>query len=60
MISNPHAMLNRKMLCHRAPEARLSPIRDAENLVAIDMRINAQVQSQLTVELPGLDSFETM
>ena len=31
-----------------------------ENLVAIDLRINAQVQSQLTVELPGLDSFETM
>jgi GWxTD domain-containing protein len=68
LAANPRAMLSRKVL--ESTRSRIRFLTDRpkldyqqyatpENLVAIDLQITAKVQSQLTMEVPGLDSFET-
>jgi GWxTD domain-containing protein len=68
LAANPRAMLRRKVLestrsrirfATERPKLDYQQFRTPENLVAIDLQITAKVQSQLTIEVPGLDSFET-
>jgi len=68
LAPNPRAMLSRKLSEATRSRVRFDTERPKldyrqyatpENLVAIDLQIAAKAQTQLTVEAPGLDSFET-
>ncbi|MBY0503711.1 MAG: GWxTD domain-containing protein [Bryobacteraceae bacterium] len=68
LVASPRAMFNRKLV-----EATRSRVRFAEdrpkftyqqyatpeNLVAIDLQVSTKAQNRLTIEVPGVDLYET-
>jgi len=68
LVANPRAMLSRRVLestrsrlrfVTERPKLDYRQYATPENLVAVDLQVTAKVQAQLTIELPGIDSFET-